>query len=214
MLRSLVLLAALLIAVPAQALTPHTVVTSIVQSARAGERGLFEGLGDLSQLPTIARITMFAGADATVSLIELGDKSPLKKAVGEQVWGQLVIQAPRLAQAALAMREALVQEVLAALEKHDLELPRTASFVAGGMVLAAGKVEDLLQKATLIYSARAVLALARDGRVTRKLAFMAIDPRVPAQVRKEAGIALAISTGVELQQTIAEVNLLKQLEGN
>lgn len=207
--RRIIVLAALVTSLAAPVVAqenPHQVVRALALGHTPRDL-------DMGQLPAAARITLFAGTDATVSLIELGDKSPLKKQLPAQAWDQLVGQAPMLAQASHTMREALVLEVLEALEKHDLELPRTASFVSGGMVLASGKVEDLLQKATLIFSARAVLALARDGRVVRKLAFMAIDPRVPAEVRKQAGIATAIAAGVELQQTIAEANLLKELEG-
>jgi hypothetical protein len=50
--------------------------------------------------------------------------------------------------------------------------------------------------------------------VVRKLALLAIDPRVPADVRKQAATTAAIATGVELQQTLAEAKLRAAIEGS
>lgn len=214
MLRTLCLLVALLVsAVAAQAqITPQTVVAELVHEASIG--GDFRGLSDLEDLEPAARIALFAGTEATLSLIELGDKSPLKHKVPALVWNRLLTQAPHLAQAADAMRGTLVGQVLEGLERHDLELPRTTAFAAGGMLLASSRVTDLLQKATLVYSARGVLTLSRESRIARKMALMAIDPRLPGDVRKAAGITTAVAAGVELQQTITEAKLLAELSGS
>ena len=207
------IVSATILAVPARAqeqqleIRPHAVVRALA-AGRIHARDL-----DFSQLPIAARITMFAGTEATVSLIALGDKSPLKAAIPALAWAQLVAQLPRLAQAGGTMQEALIAQVVAGLEKNDVELPRNVTLAAGGMVVASGKVDDLLKRATLVFSARAVLNLARDSRVSHKLALMAIDPRVPSDVRKQAGIAAALGMAVDLQETIAEANLLKDLGG-
>lgn len=212
MIRSLVIAGVVLgmLVGSAHALTPHQVVRQIVLDA---QRDTLPGATARADMPEAARLAMYAGADATVALLDLGDKSPLKKSLPAQAWGALVSQYPRLSQAAVEMREALIGETLAAIEKHELSMPRLAGLTAGGMLLAASRVDDLLEKATLIYSARAILVLGRETRIARKLAIMAIDPRVPAEVRKEAGVAIAVATGVEVQEALAEANLLKLLDG-
>jgi len=201
----------LLLAGAACAQSPERIVRDVVLQAREGR---VDALDARDGLDTAGRLVMFAGADSTVALVALDDKSPLKAHLPAAAWTALVSQLPRLVDASAKMREALVSEALAGLEAYNLDLPRSAALACEGMLIASGKVDELLEKATLVFSARAMLVLARDARIARKLVMLSIDPRVPAEVRKAAGLTVAIAAGVEVQEAIAEAHLKALIDGN
>lgn len=191
--------------------TPQSVVNALCQ-----EPSRAHGLVDqpsFEDLPVPAQLTMMAGVTATMSHVELGDKSPLKAAIGAEAFEKVAAQYPRLQAAAAAMRETLVAESLANLEKRQFDTAKTVTLAAGGLVLASGRVEKKLEQGTMIFSARGLLAFVREGRVVRKLTLMSIDPRLPAEVRQQAATTLALATGVEIQQQLAEAKFVAGLDG-
>lgn len=191
--------------------TSQSVLNALVQEpARAHDLFDQPSFGDL---PVPAQLTMLAGVTATMSHIELGDKGPLKAAIGAEAFEKVAAQYPRLQMAAAAMRETLVQESLARLEKREFDTAKAVTLAAGGLVLASGRIEKKLEQGTMIFSARGLLAFVREGRVVRKLTLMSIDPRLPAEVRKQAATTLALAAGVEIQQQLAEAKFVASLDG-
>jgi hypothetical protein len=193
--------------------SPRSVMNALVLEARESRGvGLLEE-GQFDGLPVPAQLAMYAGVSTTMGHVELGDKSPLKKAIGEDAFDKVAAQYPRLQAAAAVMRESLTATSLANLEKREFDTAKTVILAAGGLVLASGRIENKLEQGTMIFSARAILGFVREGRVIRKLTLMSIDPRLPAEVRQQAGTTLALAAGVEIQQQIAEAKFVASLDG-
>jgi hypothetical protein len=185
---------------------------SLLRSVALAAAGPAPDRSGFDQLPAVAQLTMFSGTDTLVALIALGDRSPLKPVVGETAWARLVERLPQISELGAAMRESLVHTTLENLEKHDLSFSKTAiGAAAGALTSLEGAGADRLKKASLIYGARALLVPARDGAVARKLTALAVDPRVPAEVRKDATALLATGVALELKQQLAEAALQAEL---
>jgi hypothetical protein len=167
-----------------------------------------------ADVPVPVRLSLFAGSSATVSLLELGDRSPLKAALPDFAWTALLTQAPRLIRSREELRSYFHANLASQLEARDLSLVR---LVAGGAAAALAGLpsagENRLEQGVLIYSSGALLGLVRDGVIARKLIALTFKPGVPADVRKEAAALVALGAALVVQQEIALARFLAGLDG-
>ncbi|MBI4864826.1 MAG: hypothetical protein HY815_31900 [Candidatus Riflebacteria bacterium] len=192
-------------------LRPQMVVHDVVASVQVAGRATVLPTAD-PDLSLPARLALFAGTGATVSLLELGDRSPLKPTVPEALWPLLLARIPRLASQREALGADLLATLITQLEARDLALIRTLAGASGAALAGSAATDGKLQRGVLVFSAGTLLTLLRNPAAVRRLAVLSVKPGVPADIRKEAAALLVVGAALVVQQELALARFLASLD--
>lgn len=168
---------------------PEARLKELVRRAAAGQLEEIAGEiepGAFEARPMVEQVVVCAGTEALRRLVELGEESPLKKAVPAGTWPKLVAGVGTLGKVADGMKAAVHATVAATLAKRDVAASRLLVGTANLYLRQMGEAESAADKAVNLFIAAAAAQVVSHEELQAKLLKLSTDPMASTEVRERA----------------------------
>lgn len=213
---TLALLVALTFVAPAFAAdTPEARLRELVRRALDGTIGEIQS--DVTPPEAFAarplgeQVIMMTGTGALVTLVDFGDKSPLKPKVPAGSWPRVLAARATLDPVAKEMSRSLHATVMAALARKELLPARLHVGTANLYLRQMGEAGSLLEAAQAVAIARKAVDVVAQEDVQQAILALSVDLTASAEVRERAGHLYPLIGQTANAVRVAEVRIAQQL---